>query len=240
MRTKRNQTNKNTKRITLKRKEKKEEKISVPVSEPSESIPNDQGEGRNGMATVVSSSEITPLHSGQNTSAVEKNSPSVGTRESIPSPEEEEAASATLEDEEEFELLTFSLAKEEYAIDIMMIQEITKLTNITLIPRACSYIHGIVTLRGNVIPVFNVHARLKLDPFVEKSKSRFVVCQLKEGPVAITVDEVIDVVHLKKSQMEPPPSGVAANGGGFIKSIGRSKKRLLILLDIEKALQIVS
>lgn len=155
-----------------------------------------------------------------------------------PEPVKAQEEAMSFLEEDELELLTFSLAKEEYAIDIMVIQEITKPTEITAIPRTPSYIHGIVTLRGNVIPVFDMHRRLQLDPFIEKGKSRFVICQLKEGAVAITVDEVIDVVHLKKNQLEPPPSGIAVNGGGFIKSIGRAKERLLILLDIEKALQI--
>lgn len=166
---------------------------------------------------------------------VEGNAPEPSGRQTtIQSPVEAEISPA---DVDELELLTFFLANEEYAIDIMMIQEITKLTEMTPIPRTPSYIHGIVTLRGNVIPVFNLHDRLKLDPFLARRKSRFVICQLKEGAVAVTVDEVVDVVHLKKNRLEPPPSGVAANGGGFIKSIGRCKERLLILLDVEKALQ---
>jgi purine-binding chemotaxis protein CheW len=232
---KRNKTKKSPKRIT-----KKEVKESAPpASFPTIEIPEPAAKTREAERVG------TPIGEPSGPEAPAPESPAdVSSRENPPllsdqgesaGPEEKEES---LSEEDELELLTFSLAKEEYAIDIMVIQEITKLTEITAIPRTPPYIHGIVTLRGNVIPVFNMHRRLKLDPFTERGKSRFVICQLKEGAVAIMVDEVIDVVHLKKSQLEPPPSGITANGGGFIKSIGRAKERLLILLDIEKALQV--
>ena len=236
MRTKRNQPDKNLKNTAKKRRQRKGSSVSAPLPEAPVSLPHDGGEIEKEMAVEIpSSAEVSPPPSSLGV-PTEVSPPEPSNRqESIQSTTEEETS---LAEGDELELLTFFLAKEEYAIDIMMIQEITKLTEMTPIPRTSSYIHGIVTLRGNVIPVFNLHERLKLDPFVARAKSRFVICQLKEGAAAITVDEVIDVIHLKKNRLEPPPSGVAAHGRGFIKNIGRSKERLLILLDVEKALHI--
>ena len=139
---------------------------------------------------------------------------------------------------EELELLTFNLGREEYAVDIMLIQEITKVTDVTHIPRIPSYIKGIITLRGNVIPVFDMHARLGLAPFVKGPKSRFIICAAESGTVAMMVDYVNDVVRLMKQDLEAPPAGVAAIDAGFIKNIAKQKDRLLILLDIDKTLQI--
>lgn len=139
---------------------------------------------------------------------------------------------------EELELLTFNLEEEEYAVDIGVIREITKLTEITLIPRIQSYIKGIITLRGNVIPVFDMRARLGLAPFVNEPKSRFIICTTENGMVAMLVDRVNDVVRLMRRHLDPTPAGVAAVDAGFIKNIARHEDRLLILLDIEKTLQI--
>lgn len=139
---------------------------------------------------------------------------------------------------EALELLTFNLEDEEYAVDIGRIQEITKLSEITLIPRIQSYIRGIITLRGNVIPVFDMRARLGLAPFVNEPKSRFIICATENGTAAMWVDRVNDVVRLMRRHLEPTPTGVAAVDAGFIKNIARHENRLLILLDIEKALQI--
>src|SRR5581483_3491376 len=232
MGTKRSKTRKSPKQIDKKTAARVEDEPSIHTLEIAEPIP-ERTEVEHGVLIKEPPKSEAPAAASHATASVQENPPAPSNGEESVRSEEIKGADS---EEEELELLTFYLAKEEYAIDIMMIQEITKLTEITPIPRTPAYIHGIVTLRGNVIPVFNMHRRLKLDPFIEKGKSRFVICQLKEGAVAIMVDEVIDVVHLKKKQLELPPSGVAANEGGFIKSIGKAKERLLILLDVEKAL----
>lgn len=139
---------------------------------------------------------------------------------------------------EELELLTFNLAQEEYAVDIMVIQEITKLTEITRIPRIPAYVRGIITLRGTVIPVFDMHARLGLASFVKGPRSRFIICTTENGMVAMVVDQVNDVVRLTRRDLEATPPGVAAIDAGFIKNIAKYKDRLLILLDVNKTLQI--
>jgi len=139
---------------------------------------------------------------------------------------------------EELELLTFHLGNEEYAVDIMVIQEITKVTEITRIPRIPSYIKGIITLRGIVIPVFDMHTRLGLAPFVKGPRSRFIICATENGMVAMLVDRVNDVVRLMRQDLEATPPGVAAIDAGFIKNIAKQKDRLLILLEIDKVLRI--
>ena len=250
MKIKRNQPNKKIKRKSAQRGSNMNKGSSGSVLE-AESLPIIEGEKETMAVETPLLPELPPENpvAAPITQASMVESPSIASdldadhpvpsnvKDSDHITDEEEGSSG---DGEELELLTFFLAKEEYGIDIKMIQEITKLTDITPVPRTPSYIHGIVTLRGNVIPVFNIHDRLKLDPFIEGSKSRFVICQLKEGAAAITVDAVTDVVHLTKSQLEPPPSGISSNGSGYIKNIGRFKERLLILLDLQKALQIDS
>lgn len=141
-------------------------------------------------------------------------------------------------EEEEVELLAFYLAGEEYAVDIMMIQEITRFMEVTAVPRAPSYIRGVVTLRGAVIPVFDMHRRLHLAPFQKGSKSRFIISSLTEGTVAMMVDEITDVVRIKKSRLEGPPSGIASDDARFIDKIGRLGNRLFILLNINEVLKI--
>lgn len=147
----------------------------------------------------------------------------------------EEAAEAPLE---ELELLTFNLADEEYAVDIGVIQEITKVMEMTHIPRIQPYIKGIITLRGNVIPIFDMRARLGLAPFVKGPENRFIICTTEQGRAAMLVDRVNDVVRQIRHTLESPPAGIVAMDAGFIKSIARYENRLLILLDMEKTLRI--
>ena len=135
-------------------------------------------------------------------------------------------------------VLTFLLATEEYAIDILFIEEITRPFAVTYVPRVAPYILGVVSLRGRVIPILNLHARLGLASFVPGDKNRFVICQMERSEVGIVVDKVSDVVNLTSDQLQAPPAKIAASGSGFIKNIGRVKDRILIILDVEKVLRI--
>ncbi len=140
--------------------------------------------------------------------------------------------------EEAFKALTFWLANEEYAIDISVIEEITRPIVVTTVPRVPNYIKGIVNLRGRVIPVLNMHVRMGLIAFVPGNKNRFIICRTEQAEVGIIADKVTDVVCFEKYQLEPPPAKIAASGSGFIKNIGRVKERILIVLDTEKILRI--
>jgi purine-binding chemotaxis protein CheW len=141
--------------------------------------------------------------------------------------------------EDSFKALTFWLANEEYAIDISVIEEITRPIVVTTVPRVPPYIKGIVNLRGRVIPVLNVHVRMGLAAFAPGNKNRFIICRTEQSEVGIIADKVTDVVCFEKYQLEPPPAKIAASGTGFIKNIGRVKDRILIILDTEKILKIV-
>ncbi|MBI3805757.1 MAG: purine-binding chemotaxis protein CheW [Nitrospirae bacterium] len=143
-----------------------------------------------------------------------------------------------LEDPEEVELLTFNLAEEEYAVDIKLVQEISKMAEMTMLPRTPAYIKGIITLRGNVIPVFDIRSKLGLPAFVKGPKSRFIICTTEKGRAAMLVDQVNDVARLLRYRLEPPPAGVAASSSGFIRNIARHGDRLLILLETEKVLEL--
>lgn len=149
-----------------------------------------------------------------------------------------EADDLPLNAEEEVELLTFHLGEEEYGIDIAMVQEISKVVEMTPVPRTPPYIKGIITLRGNVIPVFDMHSKLGLPPFEKKPKNRFIICATGKGRAAILVDRVNDVVRLLRRNLQAPPSGVAADDNGYIKNIARYGDRLLILLETERVLQL--
>jgi len=135
-------------------------------------------------------------------------------------------------------VLTFLLANEEYAIDILAIEEITRPLTITYVPRVPPYIMGVVSLRGRVIPILDLHARLGLSAFSPGKKNRFIIFQVEQSGVGIIADRINDVVTLSKHQLQPAPAKIKASGSGFIKNIGRVGERMLIILDIEKVLQI--
>jgi len=132
--------------------------------------------------------------------------------------------------------LTFSLGSEEYALDIGQIREIIKPREITDIPRVPDFILGIISLRGVIIPVFDLKRRLKLGKVEVTSSSRIIVCQFGEKTAGLVVDNLNQVVRLPAEEIEPPPAVLSGLDRDMVKGVGREQGRMMILLDLANVL----
>jgi purine-binding chemotaxis protein CheW len=143
------------------------------------------------------------------------------------------------------EYLAFTLEGETYAVPIRSVREIGKVPPLTEIPRAEPWLLGVMNLRGDVIPVYDLKLRLRLSdkaPMVAGPDAqppprltRILVAHTQEGPAGVWVDAVKDVVRLKPSMLEPAPSGLGGERDCVV-GIGRRNAQLYILLDLEQAL----
>ncbi|HVG59584.1 MAG TPA: chemotaxis protein CheW [Hyalangium sp.] len=143
------------------------------------------------------------------------------------------------------EYLAFILEGETYAVPIRSVREIGKVPPLTEIPRADPWLLGVMNLRGDVIPVYDLKLRLKLsdkapvvagpDAQPPPRLARILVAHTEEGPAGVWVDAVKDVVRLKPSMLEPAPSGLGGERDCVV-GIGRRSSQLFILLDLEQAL----
>jgi len=132
------------------------------------------------------------------------------------------------------QLVTFKLDVEEFGIDILRVQEIIRIMNITKVPNSPEFVEGVINLRGRVIPVINLRKRLMLPNLEKDNKTRVIVVELSDKTVGFIVDEVNEVLRIPKSITEPPPEMTAGIDSDYITSVGKLEDRLLILLDIEK------
>ncbi|MCB4204716.1 chemotaxis protein CheW [Deferribacterales bacterium Es71-Z0220] len=139
-----------------------------------------------------------------------------------------------LKDEDSIQLVGFKLGDEEYAIDVLKIQEIIRLIEITSVPRMDSYILGVINLRGKVIPVVDLRVRFELDKSDFDKKTRIIVVKFEKENIGFVVDEVTEVIRIDKSIVEPTPPLVGAVGQEYILGICKYLKRLIILLDIDR------
>lgn len=134
------------------------------------------------------------------------------------------------------EWLTFTLGDEEYALDIEGIAEIIKPLGITEIPRAPEYILGIISLRGVVIPVFDLRKRLRLGAVEDKPSSRIIVCQEGDLVAGMLVESITQVFRISERNIEPPPNMLPDLDDDLVEGVGRHQGRLLILLNLAKIL----
>jgi len=143
-------------------------------------------------------------------------------------------AGVGMADSDEIQVVVFRLGIEEYAIDILNVQEIVRLLNITRIPRVEDYIEGVVNLRGNIVPLLNLHKKFKLQASGLKDERRIIVCQLDETKAGIIVDEVLEVIRLGQKDIESVGDIYTTVSSDQIHGIAKVSGRLLILLDIKK------
>lgn len=145
-------------------------------------------------------------------------------------------------DETPEEFLAFVLEGETYAVPIGAVREILKVTDVTEIPRARKNVIGLINVRGEMLPLYDVKVRLRLAdvaPVVRTAKdvgrsARIVLLKDLEGDAGVLVDRVDGVVKLQLSRLEEAPElGIERNA---IAGLGRREGQMFILLDVEQAL----
>lgn len=131
------------------------------------------------------------------------------------------------------QFVTFRLGKEEYAVDILKVQEINRIVDITPVPNSPQHIEGVINLRGKVIPVINLRKRFGLDSDRLDNHARIIVIDV--GIITgIIVDSVSEVLRISSDAIDPPPLMTGSIDSEYIKGIGKLNDRLLILIDIDK------
>lgn len=118
-------------------------------------------------------------------------------------------------DSERAELCTFRVGGEDYAVDIMRVREIIPPLPVTPVPRAPSFVEGVIRLRAEVIPVVDVRKRFGLPAEPPTRKTRFVIVRIGGRRIALVVDEVTEVVRLRRSEIRPAPTFTDAAGPRF-------------------------
>ena len=137
------------------------------------------------------------------------------------------------------ELLAFWVADEEYSVDILDIQEIIPMREITEVPRANPCLLGIISLRGTVVPILDLRDVLELPKSEVTRNTRVLVLQGDAEPVGIMVDNVTSVVRLSQREIEPKPKAMQREIGDVIEGVGRLEQRVLIVLDASAVIEVL-
>jgi purine-binding chemotaxis protein CheW len=131
--------------------------------------------------------------------------------------------------------LTFSLASEEYGLEILKVREIIGIMDITSMPQMPGYVKGVINLRGKVIPVIDLRLKFGLEPAEYTEQTCIVVVDVG-SLVGVIVDTVQEVLDIDGSQIDPPPPLGANVDTSFVMGMGKVKDDVKILLDIDRVL----
>ncbi len=133
-------------------------------------------------------------------------------------------------------MVGFTVGKEEFCVDILKVQEIIRMVEITVMPNAPDYVEGVINLRGKVIPVIDFRKRFHImdDTETDMQSKRIVVVAFSGITIGLVVDKVSQVMKLSQEQISPTPDTVKGYDSECISGVGRVGDKLLILLDLEK------
>lgn len=136
------------------------------------------------------------------------------------------------------QIVSFRLANEEYGLDIMKVQEIILVDQITQLPQVPDYVRGLINLRGHVNPVIDLRCRFGLPVSEQTEETRIIVVNVGSRTMGLVVDAVHEVLRIAPEQVEPPPSGLSGIDHNYIIGLVKFDKKLLILLEIDSLLSI--
>jgi purine-binding chemotaxis protein CheW len=136
------------------------------------------------------------------------------------------------------EFLCFKVANEVYGVDIMDIKELIKPREVTEVPRAPSFVSGVISLRGVIIPIIDMLDRLGLARETVSGRERVIVVRQGESFCGLVVDEIIQVVRVAKDNIEAAPTVLEGIDRDFVTGIGRAEGRMIILLNLANIIDI--
>lgn len=130
--------------------------------------------------------------------------------------------------------LCFNVADEVYGINIMDIKEIIRPREVTEVPRSPSFVSGVISLRGVIIPVIDMQQRLGLQRLRITGRERVVVVKNAESFSGLVVDEIIQVAGIDGDCIEAAPTVLEGIDKDFVSGIGRAGGKMVIILNLEK------
>jgi purine-binding chemotaxis protein CheW len=143
------------------------------------------------------------------------------------------------ETEDIVQMVGFVVANELFGVNILMVQEIIKDLDITAIPDAPDFVVGVINLRGKIIPILDLHERLKLsaDRTRRSEKSWILILNVGGRVTGFAVDRVTQVIKVQANMIKPPPELVVQGlDSDYIRGVCRQDQQLLTILDFNRIL----
>jgi len=153
-----------------------------------------------------------------------------------------ESSAASTSPEVAAQFLTFQLAEGVYAMDIVTVREIIQYGTVTPVPLMPEFVRGVINLRGAVVPVVDLQARLGKSAATVGKKTCIVIFDGTHNgervELGLMVDAVSEVVDIPAGQIEPPPQFGSSVRRDFIRGVGKLGGRFIIILEPERALNV--
>jgi purine-binding chemotaxis protein CheW len=136
------------------------------------------------------------------------------------------------------QFISFSVGEEEYGLELLRVKEVIRVREITWLPKAPSFVKGIINLRGDVIPIIDLRDKFGLEPREHTAMTRVIVVEVEGRLMGMVVDSASQVVRIPADQIDPPPPVMGVLSKEFITGVGKLDEKLVILLNADAVLTV--
>lgn len=144
----------------------------------------------------------------------------------------------TANSEQEIKVIVFQIKDKEYAVPVERVSGIEKLLHITRVPKTVPFIKGVINLRGVITPIIDLRTRFGFEEIEYNDATRIIIVVINDMEVGLIVDSANDVLDIPVASIEPQPEVVGHIAADYISGVAKIEKRLLILVNLEKALSL--
>ena len=134
------------------------------------------------------------------------------------------------------QFISFSVGEEEYGLELLRVKEVIRVREITWLPKAPSFVKGIINLRGDVIPIIDLRDKFGLEAKEATANTRVIVVEVEGKLMGMVVDSASQVVRIPADQIDPPPPVFGGRAQDFITGVGKIEDKLIILLNSDAIL----
>ena len=143
------------------------------------------------------------------------------------------------------DMLVFKLGEQLFAVEIMHVLEVVRLTDITRVPNAPAFVLGVINLRGTITPILDLHTRFGLGQVQRTEKCRIIVVQIRSQPVGFLVDSVSKIIHAPDCDIDTRAGSQTTIASDHVRAMVKlnnvegqqGSDQLLILLNLEHVLE---
>lgn len=132
------------------------------------------------------------------------------------------------------ELIAFRLGQQEFCLDVMSVREIRGWTPVTQLPHAPSYMMGVINLRGTVLPIIDLAARMGFPPAEPSSRHAIMVVEVGQQAIGFLVDAVSEIFSGKNDDIQPTPDVASAATRSMVQGVIAGEGRMISVLSLDR------
>ncbi len=134
------------------------------------------------------------------------------------------------------QFVTFTIGAEIYGVEVLKVQEIIGMTDITAVPNTLKYMKGVINLRGTVVPVVDMRTRFEMETRGYDEFTVIIIVEVSDMLVGMIVDTVSDVLNIPVGNIQEKPHYTANVESDYISGIGHVNEKMIILINVDRIL----